>query len=62
MAKLVDINIYDRAEETARADHPKATDAEVRERAEAFQQAYEDWADVMEQRDARERVRQGKDY
>jgi len=62
MAKLVDVNIYDRAEATARADHPKATDAEVQQLAVAFQQAYEDWADDMDRKDALDRVRRGEDY
>lgn len=52
MAKMVDINIWDRAEATARADHPHATDAEVQQLAEAFQQAYEDWADEIDLRES----------
>lgn len=40
----VDSKIYDRAEATAKADHPEATADDVRELAEAWQRAYEDWA------------------
>ena len=47
-AILVDSNIYDRAEETAKADHPNATEEDVRKLAEAFQLAYEDWAADMD--------------
>lgn len=50
MAKDVDQNIYDRAEDTAKADHPHATDADVQKLAEAWQTEYEHWAEDMDAR------------
>ena len=44
----VDQNIWDRAEDTAKADHPEATESDVRTLAEAWQKAYEDWASDMD--------------
>lgn len=41
---LVDSNIWHYAEVIAKADHPKATNADVRKLAEAWQRAYEEWA------------------
>ena len=46
----VDSSIYDRAEDTARADYQHSTDDDVRRLAEAFQRAYEDWAEEMDER------------
>jgi len=49
----VDSSIWDRAEETAKADHPHATEADVDKLAQAWQKAYEDWAqEIDERRDA----------
>lgn len=48
MSISVDTSIYERAEETAKADYPNATDDDVRRLAEAFQRAYEDWASDMD--------------
>lgn len=50
--KDVDSNIYDRAEDTAKADHLHATDDDIRRLAEAWQRAYEDWATDMDELDA----------
>ena len=48
MEKLIDPSIYDRAEETAKADHPEATADDVRHLAEAWQRAYEERAADMD--------------
>lgn len=44
----IDPNIYDRAEETCKADHPQSTAADVRRLAEAWQREYEYWASQMD--------------
>ena len=44
----IDPKIYADAEDIAKADHPHATDDDVRELAEAWQCAYEDWASDMD--------------
>lgn len=48
MTTSVDSSIYERAEDTAKADYPNAADSDVRVLAEAFQLAYENWASDMD--------------
>ena len=46
---LIDQGIWNAAEDTAKADHPAASVDAVRRLAEAWQKAYEDWAQEIDE-------------